>query len=232
MQLSYGWDTTQTTWLIREYLNTGTPRNVLFDKSYILQVYVFGDGSGNKFRFAVDKNYPSTAASDHEVSPWYEITWYGWRLVSWDMTSYGCGTWLGNGQLTGTLRFDSFQLTYKPGAPITGAFYFDDLRLVKKVALGVTPPQPTLADQPSLFPNFPNPFNPRTTIPFYLPTRPLVQLDVYDLLGNHVTNLCRDYLESGYHQFDFEAGKFASGIYFYTLKTGSTTLTRKMQLMK
>lgn len=232
MRLSYGWDTTQTTWLIREYLNTGTPRNVLFDKSYILQVYVFGDGSGNKFRFAVDKNYPSTAASDHEVSPWYEITWYGWRLVSWDMTNDGTGTWLGNGQLTGTLRFDSFQLTYKPGAPITGVLYFDDLRLVKKVSLGIAPPQPPLADQPSLFPNFPNPFNPRTTIPFYLPTRSLVQLDVYDLLGNHVAKLCHDYLESGYHQFDFEAGKFASGIYFYTLKTERTTLTRKMQLMK
>ncbi|MFA4839882.1 MAG: Ig-like domain-containing protein, partial [Candidatus Neomarinimicrobiota bacterium] len=70
MQLNYGWNTGDSEWLIREYLSSGTPRNVTFDKSSILQVYVFGDGSGNQFRFAVDENYPIEAVTSHEVSPW------------------------------------------------------------------------------------------------------------------------------------------------------------------
>lgn len=232
MNINYGWDTGQSTWLLREYLAGGAPRNVLFDASYILQVYIFGDGSGNKFRFAVDKNYPSTAAADHEVSPWYEITWYGWRLVSWDMTNDGCGTWLGNGQLTGTLRFDSFQLTYKEGAPTSGSLYFDDLRVVKKVATAIHEEAIPIAQQVQLLPNYPNPFNPRTTIPFVLSAKTLVQIDIYDLLGNHVMNLCNQYFESGYHQLDIELAQFASGVYFYTLRTPAITLTRKMQLLK
>jgi N-acetylmuramoyl-L-alanine amidase len=232
LNIKYSWDPSASEWLLREYLAGGSPRNVLFNASYILQVYIFGDGSGNKFRFAVDKNYPSTAVSDHEVSPWYEITWYGWRLVSWDMTNDGCGTWLGNGQLTGTLRFDSFQLTYKEGAPTTGSFYFDDLRVVQKVATFIPSESIPVAQQVQLLPNYPNPFNPRTTIPFVLPAKTLVQLDIYDLLGNHVMNLCNQYFEAGWHQIDIQLEQFASGVYFYTLRTPTTTLTRKMQLLK
>jgi len=72
MRLSYGWDTAAPSWLIREYLNSGPPRNVLFDTSYVLQMYVFGDGSGNQIRFAIDDNVPG-GANDHEVSVWYTI---------------------------------------------------------------------------------------------------------------------------------------------------------------
>jgi len=95
MQLKYGWEPSATSWLIREYLSGGAPRNVHFDNSYTLQVYVFGDGSGNQFRFCVDDNVP--AGGYHEVSPWYTIDWLVWKLISWDMTKEGTGKWTGNG---------------------------------------------------------------------------------------------------------------------------------------
>lgn len=232
LQVNYGFDLTKSEWLIREYLATGTPRNVTFNNTYIMQVYVFGDGSGNKFRFAVDDNNLSGAAQDHEVSPWYEITWYGWRLVSWNMATDGCGTWLGDGTLNGTMRFDSFQLTYTSGAPNTGTIYFDDLRVVTKVATDIKEEPLPVAHQIQLLPNYPNPFNPRTTIPFFLPEPAPVQIDLYDLLGNHILNLCNQEFDRGYHQLAIELDQFASGVYFYTLRTPSVTLTRKMQLLK
>ncbi|MDD5766377.1 MAG: Ig-like domain-containing protein, partial [Candidatus Marinimicrobia bacterium] len=135
MQLNYGWNLAVSEWLIREYLQSGTPRNITFDQSSILQVYVFGDGSGNQFRFAVDENYPIEAPTSHEVSPWITIDWLGWKLISWDVTNDGTGAWLGDGTVTGTLRFDSIQLTYVTDAKTGGSLYFDDLRAVKKVAV-------------------------------------------------------------------------------------------------
>jgi hypothetical protein len=158
MQITYGWDTSAGSWLIREYLSDGPPYQVLFDSGYILQVYVFGDGSGNQLRFAVDDNVPVVSASNHEVSPWYTIDWIGWRQVSWDMTNDGTGTWLGDGKLDGTLRFDSIQFTYSPGSATTGTIYFDDLRLLKKTAVGVEEPVAALPSVFALHQNYPNPF--------------------------------------------------------------------------
>ena len=85
MEIAYGWDLSDSQWLIRVYLSGGPAREVSFNDSKTMQAYVFGDGSGNKFRFCVDDNLSSTSSSNHEVSPWYIIDWVGWRLISWDM---------------------------------------------------------------------------------------------------------------------------------------------------
>ena len=83
--IRYTWDTSATNFLLREYLAGGAPRDVYFDTTYVLQVYLFGDGSNNKFRFAIDEgdgaNWPN-----HEVSKWVTIDWYGWQLVEWDLS--------------------------------------------------------------------------------------------------------------------------------------------------
>ncbi|MCK4295875.1 MAG: Ig-like domain-containing protein, partial [Candidatus Marinimicrobia bacterium] len=160
MKLRYGWDMNSSQWLIREYLGSGAPRNVTFDKNYVMQVYVFGDGSGNKLRFAVDDKYPNAATENHEVSPWHVIDWIGWKLVSWDMSSDGTGTWIGDGNLDGTLRFDSIQLTYNsedPDVPNIGQFYFDDLRIVTFEPVGIEPSHETLPESYTLEQNYPNP---------------------------------------------------------------------------
>jgi len=131
MQINYKWDPAASAWLLRGYLSGGVPREILFDKNYIIQVYVFGDGSKNKFRFALDDAVPP--GSTHEVSPWYTIDWLGWKLVSWDMSKGETGTWLGDGSLDGMLRFDSFQLTFDQAEDVQeGSIYLDDLRAVKK----------------------------------------------------------------------------------------------------
>ncbi|HID94226.1 MAG TPA: hypothetical protein EYP60_09045, partial [bacterium (Candidatus Stahlbacteria)] len=70
--LRYEWDTTASEFLLREYLAGGTPRSVLFDTTYILQCYIFGDHSNNKFRFCVDDSTMDQSAF-HEVSKWITL---------------------------------------------------------------------------------------------------------------------------------------------------------------
>jgi hypothetical protein len=65
--------------------------------------------------------------------------------------------------------------------------------------------------------NFPNPFNPTTTIYYQLPTASRVSIVVYDLLGREVKRLVDETKEAGYHQERFDASGIASGVYFYRM---------------
>jgi hypothetical protein len=248
MQINYGWDTGAGAWLIREYLSGGPPRQVLFNSSYILQVYVFGDGSGNQFRFAVDDNVPIESASNHEVSPWYTIDWIGWRQVSWDMTTGGTGTWIGDGNLDGTLRFDSIQLTYNPGSAAEGTIHFDDLRLLKKTSVGVDEPTATLPSAFALYQNYPNPFwseassgtvgNSATAIRYQIPgDLHHVVLAIYDVMGKLVKTLVDTEQPAGDYTMHWD-GKdaggrpVASGTYLYKLSAGEFVQTKRMMLVR
>jgi N-acetylmuramoyl-L-alanine amidase len=237
MQLNYGWDLGASSWLIREYLNTGSPRNITFDKSYIMQVYIFGDGSNNKFRFAVDDNRPVDAGANHEVSPWFTIDWTGWKLVSWDMTNDGTGTWIGDGSLDGTLRIDSFQMTYaeSTGAP-SGMILFDDLSLAKKVIVGVdkNTNASTIPTSFELYQNYPNPFNPSTVIQYQIPKESFVSVKIYDILGKEIAALVNEQKSAGIYRINFDAAKYhlSSGTYFYKLTAGDFNKTNKFVLLK
>ena len=80
--------------------------------------------------------------------------------------------------------------------------------------------------------NYPNPFNPSTEIKFGLPVSSNVSLRVFNSLGQEVALLVDEYLGAGTHTYRFDATELSSGIYFYTLATGSFTQTRKMILIK
>ena len=80
--------------------------------------------------------------------------------------------------------------------------------------------------------NFPNPFNPRTTIKYAIPKSGEVSLIVYNLLGEEVTRLISENHQAGYHQVTWDASNMASGVYFYRLQAGDFVQTRKMVLLK
>lgn len=241
MRLDYGWDADSAAapWLIREYLSGTVPRGVHFNNSYTLQTYVFGDGSSNLFRFCVDDGNLSNAATDHEVSPWYTIDWIGWKLVSWDMSLGETGTWadLTDGSLDGTMRFDSFQLSWGEGGAEIGTVYFDDLRIAKSVGLTVAGDIEPLPEQFALYANYPNPFNPSTIIPYDVPREAEVRLVIYNVLGQPVRTLFTGQLLPGHYQAvwdgkDSSGRQAASGIYIYSLQAEGTVVSRKMVLTK
>ena len=80
--------------------------------------------------------------------------------------------------------------------------------------------------------NYPNPFNPSTTINFALPRAGLVELKVYDVLGRETATLVNEVRQAGSYKVDFDASALSSGVYFYTLKSGEFTDTKKMLLIK
>lgn len=80
--------------------------------------------------------------------------------------------------------------------------------------------------------NYPNPFNPTTTISFTLKESSYVKLTVYDRLGREVKTLIDENKNAGTHTTEFNASGLPSGIYFYRIKTDSKTEVRKMILAK
>lgn len=80
--------------------------------------------------------------------------------------------------------------------------------------------------------NFPNPFNPFTTIQFDLQKSSFIKLSVYDILGREVERLINEHKPAGSYSIKWDASRFNSGIYFYRIETESFTETRKMMLAK
>lgn len=82
--------------------------------------------------------------------------------------------------------------------------------------------------------NYPNPFNPNTIISFSIPVSGFVTLRIFDILGNEITSLVREYLNPGLYTYDFDSKKYnlTSGIYVYQINYNNKTITKKFVLMK
>ncbi|MEW6509813.1 MAG: glucoamylase family protein [Bacteroidota bacterium] len=80
--------------------------------------------------------------------------------------------------------------------------------------------------------NFPNPFNPVTTIRYEVPSQSIVTLAVYDLLGREVALLLDGEQTAGVHRATFDATGLASGVYVYRIRAGVFTASRTMVLLK
>ncbi len=91
----------------------------------------------------------------------------------------------------------------------------------------VTPPEKF-----TLFPNYPNPFNPKTRISYSLPVGCQVSLEVYNITGERVATLVNQRQGAGYHRVTWDASGMASGIYLYRISAGSFNQTRKMVLLR
>lgn len=84
----------------------------------------------------------------------------------------------------------------------------------------------------SLEQNYPNPFNPVTKIKFALPIAGNVDLSIYNSIGEKVETVTNQFFEAGYHQLEWKADKYSSGVYFYRIESGSFSSVKKMMLIK
>ncbi|MBO6576394.1 MAG: T9SS type A sorting domain-containing protein [Rhodothermales bacterium] len=80
--------------------------------------------------------------------------------------------------------------------------------------------------------NYPNPFNPATTIRYDVAATEMVRLEVFDVLGRRVSTLVNNQQTPGKYTVDFNARDLASGVYVYRLEAGSRVFTRTMLLLK
>jgi Secretion system C-terminal sorting domain len=89
-----------------------------------------------------------------------------------------------------------------------------------------------LVNKFELFPNYPNPFNPSTTIRYTIAEEHHVKLMIFDLLGNEIATLVNEEENGGSYSVNFTATNLASGVYIYSLKVDEHIITRKMTLIK
>ena len=82
-----------------------------------------------------------------------------------------------------------------------------------------------------LFQNFPNPFNPITSIQYAISSRQVVKIKVYDVLGKEIATLVNEEKQPGEYEVEFHASALPSGVYFYQLRAGSFVETKKMILL-
>lgn len=88
------------------------------------------------------------------------------------------------------------------------------------------------ADEVILKPAVPNPFNPDTRISYYLPREEFVKLSIFNVTGMLVQELVAQQQVAGKHVVEWSADGMPSGVYFYRLKIGGKTLTKKMVLIR
>lgn len=103
----------------------------------------------------------------------------------------------------------------------------DGISMMKSFIFNYTPPKEFRLEQ-----NFPNPFNPTTTIQYQLPANARVMLKVYDILGSEVETLVNEEQEAGYKEVQFSGINYASGMYVYRLTAGDYVSIKKMLMIK
>ena len=115
-------------------------------------------------------------------------------------------------------------------ATLGSEMYLDDLQFsldLASIDKNDLPPLSFRLDQ-----NYPNPFNPNTTMEFSIPETEYVSLKIYNEVGKEITTLVSKQLLAGEYNFSWDASNFASGVYFYQLKTKKFSQIKKMILLR
>jgi len=159
-------------------------------------------------------------------------------LDEWNGKAFNRTGWAG---ITGNDQLDpafikgyAFELNINgsgDGDNVEGVILFDGLALKGPNASAVSQ-QKAVIQSFDLQKNYPNPFNPTTTIGYTLSQPSAIQLAVYDILGNQVAELVNEQQSAGQYTVNFDGSDLPSGIYVYTLENGNQRLTEKMMLVK
>ncbi len=215
-RLAYQWEDPDSAGFIREYPGSGDPQTFSFSTMDKLEVWLYGNASGDMIRFCIDDS------DGHEVSEWITIDWDGWQLISWNLAADSVIAWVGgNGVADGpNADFDSFQI-------------------LKGEATAVEPQahQPEVPTDYALSQNYPNPFNAETRIQFNIAQTGHVSLKVYNVTGQLVRDLVNEDMPAGSHSAvwngrDQNGRQLASGVYFCRMISGSYTETIKMTFLR
>lgn len=149
------------------------------------------------------------------------------RSVTQALALDNAGNLFATGRFLRTAYFDSFSFTSfeMNGVPWVDIF-------IGKIGDFVSIMESNLDKKNYLLHNYPNPFNPETTIVFNLPESQTVELKVYNSKGEIVQNLINSKLNAGIHTINFDGRDLNSGVYFYRLQTENKQIVDKMILVK
>jgi hypothetical protein len=178
-----------------------------------LSIWVYGDESGNRLEAVFQPANQKFSLGT--------IDWRGWKFFSITL-----------GALTGPGRqLTDFIVRQADSAAMSGRLYFDDIQLNATIT-GITQHAGAAPLLYQLGQNFPNPFNPTTTIGFEVPFRTHLKLTVFDVLGQEVATIANGEYEAGIYRLAWNASSMPSGVYFYRIEASGYVNTQKMVLMK
>lgn len=223
---------------------------------YVIKSTDSGNTWGNVVRVNNDKT------TRHQFFPWMTIdqttgTLYAVFYDRRNTSGYATDVYLAK-STNGGESFENYQISESSFMPTSSVFFGDYTNIAaydKKIypiwmrlnsgklsvyttritdSLSVTDikDEPTKVYDFQLYQNFPNPFNPTTSILYNLKEESFVTLKVYDVLGKEVEVLVNEYKSAGQHEIFFNAKKLASGIYFYGLTAGNIHEMKKMIVVK
>jgi hypothetical protein len=167
----------------------------------VVAAWVFGDNSRNALAYWF---YPGPSGSSVTMVRVDTLDWTGWKLVAGSIASV---------PTTATRQFAGFVIDQLPGGRLGGSVYFDDLA-VGTVVLDAPGADPLVPRTTRLMPNYPNPFNPATTISFQLSASAHVSIRIFDAIGREVETLADDTRRPGHYRLVWDASGRPSGVYF------------------
>ena len=139
----------------------------------------------------------------------------------------------------GTTRDGRIRFWLAPYATAGDEYFIDDVSLTKEgggpgkgMSQDIASEKQVTPQTTALFQNFPNPFNPVTSIRFTLATRQMTTIQVFDLLGREVETLIDEVREPGTYTVQFDASRLPSGVYFYRMRAGAFVQTERLTLVK
>jgi photosystem II stability/assembly factor-like uncharacterized protein len=120
----------------------------------------------------------------------------------------------------------------KNGYLLAGTWSGRIFRSIKTATTSIKPEIDKFPDEFLLEQNFPNPFNPVTTIRYSLPGTGHVRLSIYDMMGREIKELVNENQNAGRYEVMLNAGLFSSGVYYYRLQTDKYSSTKRLILLK
>ncbi|MEW5798865.1 MAG: choice-of-anchor B family protein [Bacteroidota bacterium] len=160
------------------------------------------------------------------------VTWKNAEIVSGKHKRWTQHKINVNSVIAGTEQMKIRFVARDGGVASTFEVAVDDVEFGDNLQLSVDPVRSAVPSQYSLSQNFPNPFNPLTTIEYSIPQEGQVSMKLYDLLGKEIATLVSSRQKAGRYSVIFNGSELSSGIYFYTLRSGAFSETKKLMLAK
>jgi len=184
-------------------------------------IWIYGDLSNNLFTVKLIND--NSESFDIVIDT---LNWSGWKFKKFGLANLA----------SRNIYLKSFGIKRTQNGEEAGEIYFDDLQISKSVVSDEA--EESIPNEFTLEQNFPNPFNPTTTISFKIPIQSVVTLEVLNILGQKVRSLIhKENYAAGTWSVEWDGksdyGEFMpSGVYLYKIRTADFTEVKKMILIK
>lgn len=230
-------------------LGTGTVKHVQYNSSSVAYAVMNGLTAGNKVYKTttggaswtnISGDLPNVSMMSIIPHPTDPNKLYAGSLMGCYKTTNGGTNWVrwNNGMPNAT---QVQQMAYIDSIAANGKFFVVAATFGRSIyyreisgddPIGITQNQTGIPKSFALSQNYPNPFNPVTKIKFDIPVQGNVNLTIFDIAGKEIAQLLNSDMKPGSYTYEYNGLNMASGVYFYRLRTGSYTETKKMMLVK